>query len=49
MLSPTPKAFCVKCNARWIQDGALQRKVRSTDRRVTPARMLETLADEPSA
>jgi len=49
VLSPTPKAFCVKCSARWIQEGSLQRQVRHADGRVTPTRMLDTLADEPSA
>ncbi|MFN2543323.1 MAG: hypothetical protein ABR600_01960 [Actinomycetota bacterium] len=28
VLSPERKAFCVKCSARWIQEGSLQRAVR---------------------
>jgi len=28
VLSPTRKAFCVRCSSRWIQEGSLQRAVR---------------------
>jgi Zn-finger nucleic acid-binding protein len=49
VLSPTPRAFCVKCSARWIQDGILQRQVQHPGGQINPGRMLDTLADEPSA
>jgi hypothetical protein len=45
VLSPARKAFCVKCNARWIQEGSFQRAIR-------PAKQLATLAPpltEPGA
>jgi Zn-finger nucleic acid-binding protein len=29
VLSPKPRAFCPKCGARWIQEGAIQRRVRA--------------------
>jgi Zn-finger nucleic acid-binding protein len=29
VVSPERRAFCVRCGARWLQDGSLQRAVRT--------------------
>ena len=47
VVSPSPKAFCVRCGARWVQEGSLQRQVRFS--KPTTAGALEPLAGEPSA
>jgi hypothetical protein len=28
MLARSPRAFCVKCSTKWIQEGSVQRAVR---------------------
>ena len=28
VLAPSPRAFCVKCSTKWIQEGSIQRAVR---------------------
>ena len=36
VLSPTRRAFCVRCGSRWIQEGSVQRSI-SYARRGAPA------------
>jgi len=45
VLSPARRAFCVKCSSRWIQEGSLQRAVRSTRRKP----IVEPVLTEPGA
>ncbi|MDP9343228.1 MAG: hypothetical protein M3Q23_14285 [Actinomycetota bacterium] len=28
VLAPSPRAFCVKCSTKWIQEGSHQRAIR---------------------
>ena len=47
VLSPSRKAFCVRCSSRWIQEGSLQRAVRK-GKAIAEAVVAPTLT-EPTA
>jgi len=47
VVSPSPKAFCVECSSRWIQEGSLQRAVRYAVAGRPAA--LDPIVREPSA
>jgi len=47
VLSPTRRAFCVRCSSRWIQEGSLQRAIHQAKGKA--AAVTGPMLTEPSA